>query len=1189
VNAYRPGVAPTMENMASVSRTARPQKTATSSVASAQSLAGEAVELVSTWLRRAAVLHRRPDASSQRLAGVLKDPEGPAFALGFVDRVARPEDLSVAASNFRLLSQRIPAFLPPVLRALIKVGGFFAPLFPAIVVPLARGALKTLIGHLIIDASDKRLTRSLKRLTKKGDQLNINLLGEAVLGDQEADRRLAGVSQLIARADVDYVSVKVSAVSSQLSMWAYDETVQRVVARLIPLYQQAAATTPPTFINLDMEEFKDLDMTIDVFCRVLADKTLKTYTGGIVLQAYLPEALGAMKKLNAFATARVKSGGAPIKVRVVKGANLQMEEVDAQLHDWPLAVLPSKQASDTNYKRVVEWALTPARTQAVRIGVAGHNLFDLAFAHLLATKRGVTDGIDFEMLIGMAPNQADAVRETVGRLILYTPVVHPNEFDAAVGYLVRRLDENASPENFMSAVFDLHHSEEIFAREEKRFRDSLAVLSTKPPLENRNQNRAKQVPSNAKPSDAFHNEPDTDPSMASNREWAKGVRALAGSKEGKALGLGSLVEAAIPDSLGPINGGIAVDDLVARGRTAGALWAKKSVSERAKILLAAGDELNARRDVLLAVMMQEAGKTLQEGDPEVSEAVDFARYYARQALEMEALEGARFTPVGLTLVTPPWNFPVAIPAGSVLSALAAGSAVVIKPAPQVRRCGAVMVEALWAAGVPRDVLQLVDVEEGQISRGLIAHPGVDQLILTGGFETAKLFRSFRAGLPLLAETSGKNALIVTPSADFDLAVSDIVKSAFGHAGQKCSAASLLILVGSVGSSECFRRQLIDAVTTLRVGSPMDPESVMGPVIEPPAGKLLSGLTELGRGEKWILEPRQLDDEGRLWSPGVREGVVAGSAFHHTEYFGPVLGIMTVRTLAEAIAVQNGGEYGLTAGIHSLDPKEVSTWLESVEAGNCYVNRSITGAIVQRQPFGGWKKSSVGPGAKAGGPNYLYGLGQWRRRDSDVTVNESLLDPHAVALARQACGDKEEEYAFLLRSIASDEQAWRNEFGRSIDKTGLAVERNVFRYLPSEVLIRASGFVPLSDVIRIYLAGSRAGATLRLSVSEALPPEVLALMQKPSGYLQPLRDYAIESERQFVSRISDHLPQRIRLLGSRADAVQVALDGAPEVAIYPHEVTESGRVEILPFVKEQAISITAHRFGAPDPRFLELVV
>ena len=326
-----------------------------------------------------------------------------------------------------------------------------------------------------------------------------------MLGQTEAAKRLQGIERLIQRPDVTYVSVKVSSVVAQLSMWSYDQTVERVVDTLVPLYEKAATTTPPTFINLDMEEYRDLEMTLDVFQRVLDRDSLRHYYAGIVLQAYLPEALGAMKRLSAFAIKRVEAGGAQMKVRVVKGANLQMEQVDAALHDWPVAVLPSKQDSDTNYKRVLEWALTPKRAKAIRIGVAGHNLFDVAFAHLLAERRGVYEHIDFEMLVGMAPDQADAVRETVGSLILYTPVVHSHEFDAAVGYLVRRLDENASPENFMSAVFDLHDHDDIFRREENRFRDSLAALTAKAPASQRTQDRtAESLPRSVPSPETFH-------------------------------------------------------------------------------------------------------------------------------------------------------------------------------------------------------------------------------------------------------------------------------------------------------------------------------------------------------------------------------------------------------------------------------------------------------------------------------------------------------------------------------------------------------------------------------------------------------------------------------------------------------------------------------------------------------------
>ena len=220
---------------------------------------------------------------------------------------------------------------------------------------------------------------------------------------------------------------------------------------------------------------------------------------------------------------------------------------------------------------------------------------------------------------------------------------------------------------------------------------------------------------------------------------------------------------------------------------------------------------------------------------------------------------------------------------------------------------------------------------------------------------------------MYAETSGKNSLVITPAADYDLAVADLVKSAFGHAGQKCSAASLVILVGSAGRSERLRRQLVDAVRSLRVGWPDDLGVTMGPVIEPPTGKLERALTTLEPGESWLVEPRRLDDTGRLWSPGLKDGVAPGSFFHLTECFGPVLGIMRARTLEEAVALQNATAFGLTGGLHSLDEEEIAYWLDHVEVGNAYVNRHITGAIVQRQPFGGWKDSAVGPGAKAGGP------------------------------------------------------------------------------------------------------------------------------------------------------------------------------------------------------------------------------
>ncbi|MTA05421.1 MAG: aldehyde dehydrogenase family protein, partial [Actinobacteria bacterium] len=569
-------------------------------------------------------------------------------------------------------------------------------------------------------------------------------------------------------------------------------------------------------------------------------------------------------------------------------------------------------------------------------------------------------------------------------------------------------------------------------------------------------------------------------------------------------------------------------------------------------------------------------------DPEVTEAIDFAHYYAESAKVLESMDGATFTPARLTVVAPPWNFPVAIPAGSTLAALAAGSPVIIKPATLARRSGAVMVEALWAAGVPRDALQLVTFTDRSLGSKLVADPRVERVILTGGYETAEAFRELRHDLPLLAETSGKNAIIVTPSADLDLAVKDIISSAFGHSGQKCSAASLVILVGSVATSDRFRNQLVDGVTSLKVGYPSDPTTQMGPIISPADGKLLSALTTLGPGESWLVEPAKLDKFGQLWTPGVRDGVAAGSEFHLTEYFGPILGIMTARSLDEAIGMVNAIDYGLTSGLHSLNSDEIERWLDNVDGGNLYANRGTTGAIVQRQPFGGWKKSAVGAGAKAGGPNYLFGLGSWadaetRARGADVTVDrvQALLAaiPEFDTVTVSGRG-------WLTRAARFDEEAWHNEFGNARDVSNVGVERNVFRYrrFPESVIVRFSDGAEPTEFLRVLLAAFRAGNTPLVSASAWLENKIVRSL----GELGVSVEIQTEHEwQEALGRREEELSgQRIRLVGGSPAAITMATGGRPDLSIWAGPAVTAGRIEMLPFLREQAVSITAHRFGTP---------
>ena len=1201
-------------------------------VASA-SLADRAVELARRWTIEAAATE--PDPAAARLAGVLQDVNGLPFTLGFVDGVMRPESLTAAASQLHRIAPIVPEFLPWYLRSVVRLGGGVAQILPTPVVPIARRVLRDMVGHLVVDARPAKLGAAIERIRADGSRLNLNLLGEAVLGEAEARRRLDGIHALVRRPDVDYVSVKVSAIISHLSMWAFDEVVDEVVERLLPLYLAAAADG--TFINLDMEEYRDLDLTIAVFTRILEDSRLAGLEAGIVLQAYLPDALPALQELTAWAQDRVAHGGARIKVRLVKGANLAMEHVEARMHGWTPATYDTKLDTDANYLRCLDWALQPEHTAAVKIGVAGHNLFGIAYAWLLAGERGVREAVEFEMLLGMAQGQVRAVSREVGPVLLYVPVVEPAEFDVAISYLVRRLEENASPDNFLSAAFRLGEDESLFVREQDRFLDALDRAGD-PTLRigpRRTQDRLAPVHESLRPAPVapvpetdltkavlgisrgsddggreafletavysareleqdtggapgFANTVDSDPALPANREWAREVRERIATSD---LGSATIAAAQVSDA----------DELerVVHGvRRAAPAWGGRPAAERAEVLLRAAAALEARRGDLIEVAASETGKVFAEADIEVSEAVDFARYYAAKARELDAIAGAVFVPASVTVVTPPWNFPVAIPAGGVLAALAAGSGVVFKPAPQARRCAAVIAETLWEAGIPRDLLALVDVEEGELGRELITHAAVDRVILTGAWDTAALFRSWRPDLPLLAETSGKNAIIITPSADLDLAVADLVKSAFGHAGQKCSAASLAILVGPVGRSARFARQLADAVRSLHVGPPTDPLAEVGPVIEQPQGKLAWALSELEGDEQWLIEPSLAaadDGSRRLWRPGVRVGVQPGSRFHTEEFFGPVLGVMHAPTLARAVEMQNAVAYGLTAGLHTQDPEELSYWLDRVQAGNLYVNRGITGAIVQRQPFGGWKRSSVGPGAKAGGPNYLIGLGSWRSQSAgpaSSTLHLRGLDSRITAVIEAAQSSLAyESFEWLRRSALSDALAWDREFGQVRDVSRLGVERNLFRYRPVPVEVRATDDAALHDLLRVVIAGVRSGARFVISTPSGLPAEV----RRALGDLDA--PVFLESDDEWLQRLLRQdadlegvtLPasDRVRLVGGREGVAALraklasASAGDPDLAVYDGEVTAAARIELLPFVHEQSISITAHRYGNLD--------
>jgi RHH-type transcriptional regulator, proline utilization regulon repressor / proline dehydrogenase / delta 1-pyrroline-5-carboxylate dehydrogenase len=1043
---------------------------------------------------------------ARRLGRLLAGPDGRELVFRLTDEVLRTEDDRHAARRLRaLVGEGLPGSLGLLDRAGLRAAAAASARLPDVVARVVRTRLHGETRHVVIRAADPALARHLARRRRAGIDGNVNLLGEAILGDAEAATRVDAVTRLLRRPDVRCVSVKISALAANLDVLAFEHSVEAAVDTLRRILRVAASSAPPKLVSLDMEEYHDLHLTVAAFRRVLDEPEFRSLIAGVALQAYLPDSYAVLEELCAWASLRRSGGGAPVRVRLVKGANLAMECVDAELAGWMPAPYADKAEVDAAFKHLFDLGLVAAERGDVQLGVGSHNLFDVGWALTLRDDRGLAHAVEIEMLEGMAPAQARAVRAAAGSLLLYCPIVDDADFPAAIAYLSRRLDENTAPGNFLRSLFTIAPGSDLWAAEREKFRRSVATRDTVPTAPRRTQDRRTEE-LRFDPEAPFANVPDTDFAPAGNREW------IADHLSKAAIGV-------LPPLLTRTD---QIDDVLSRAVDAAREWSQTSTADRRTLLARAAEVMSARRGRTLAVMAAETGKTVHEGDPEVSEGVDMALWAAWQTRLLDELthDGVELRPRGVVLIAAPWNFPYSIPANGVCSALAAGNTVVLKPAPEAVATARELVAALHAAGFPVDVVQLVRCPDDDVGRHLVTHDAIDTVVLTGAYDTAQMFLGWKPQLRLIAETSGKNAMVITAGADLDLAIRDLVRSAFGHAGQKCSAASLVVVEAGLYDGGRFLTRLADAVRSIRVGEATALPTMMGPVITRPAGKLARALTQLEPGERWLVEPRALDDGGQLWSPGIRTGVQPGSWFHQTECFGPVLGVMRARDLDEAVALQNGTDFGLVGGIHSLDPDEVEHWSARVEVGNVYVNRHTTGAIVRRQPFGGWKHSSVGPGAKTGGPDDLLRFARF----TPTTSPAATYDPSVLA-AR--------------------------------DDTGLRAEENVHRYVPVDrVLVRVGAGTTDAELRAVASAATITGVDYELWGAD-------------------------RSDAQLAGRIGSMHISRLRALAPVTDELASACQRAG-VTVDDTAVTASARVELPRWMREQSVSRTRHRHGRLDP-------
>ena len=1064
---------------------------------------------------------RREKANRKRVARLFKDPQAIEATITLTDEVMRISSVKSSSRIFRRAAKKASIIGFGFINGLgLHFIGIVSRILPGPIVAVVHQRVRALSKDLILASEVENLSKHLNKRSKSGLALNINVLGEAVLGDHEAEIRFQSILEMIRRPEVNYISVKLSSIVAQLIIIDFDGSIDRVSEKMRILYRESQKHG--VFVNLDMEEYRDLPMTVAAFKRVLSEDEFSIMKAGIVLQAYLPESHAFFAELVEWSKERYAKTGGSIKVRLVKGANLAMERAEAELHGWSPAPYRSKSDVDASYVRLVDAALRPEHSKAVRIGIASHNLFHMTWALEVAKLRKVVDQVDIEMLEGMANAEALAVTRAGQPVLLYAPVTRKDDFAAAVAYLVRRLDENTSDENYLKAAFEISKNPAKFAEQEERFINSIKERHTITTQSLRHVAHAQVVGL------TFENEPNADPTepkfIKAINSALKKVRAIKDQEiplviAGKEIFTKEQEEGRDPSDNGKVwyhySVGSAkdVDKAIETAKKAQDKWAAKTIEERAEILFNAANVMAKATTETIAVMSRDAGKTVAEADPEVAEAIDFARFYATSAQNF-----GESTPLGTILVVPPWNFPYAIPMGGVCAALAAGNTVILKPAPETVATAWEIVSHLWEGGVPSDVLQFLPMRDDENGKYLVTHPEIDGVILTGSFDTASLFTSWRPEINLMAETSGKNAVLISACADIDAAVKDLVQSAFGHAGQKCSAASLAIVDTNIYNDPAFTRQLKDAVESLKVGAGWDFSTTVGPIIRESENALTRALTQLEPGETWLVAPEQLDKAGLMWRPGVKLGVKPQSWSHRNEWFGPVLAVIEAPDFDTAINWQNETDFGLTAGIQSLDEKECEEWINRVEAGNLYVNRGITGAIVNRQPFGGWKRSSVGPNAKAGGLNYVNTLRNWPR----VTNLEAAI--YGV-------------------------NTWWNKVGsQAIDRTGLVVERNFQRY--------RRYLKPI--VVVVDESTTQAEKSLIHHIEETMGVKII-----------------------FTTDLADVTQEysRVRWLASSKPPILEAMENGITVDYRP--IAQRGDIEASRWLLEQSVAITFHRYGNPN--------
>jgi RHH-type proline utilization regulon transcriptional repressor/proline dehydrogenase/delta 1-pyrroline-5-carboxylate dehydrogenase len=949
-------------------------------------ITGEVDELADR-LRKAAEgqppLALTPAWFQQRLLDwATRDPDFRTKLLRFVDVLPALRSAGAIADHVR---QYFRHTHQPLVDAASGAAG--AAPFRPVLSRIVRQGVFAMAGRFIAGETPAEALDALRSLAKEGVGATVDLLGEETLSDAEADAYLARYTDLVGVLSSGAsglslpqsgpwtgvppvnISIKLSALCAHMEPAAPDWVSASAMERLRPLGRAAAAEG--AFLNLDMEQYRYRDLAHTAFAAFAGDPEFARYPHlGIVVQAYLRDAEDDIQRLAELA----KSRGEGFSVRLVKGAYWDEEQIAADQNSWPVPVYTEKEATDESFERCTDALL--AAYPLLRPAFGTHNPESVAQAIIKARDFGLpSEAVEFQVLFGMAEGLRREVAEMGYRTRVYVPV---GRVIPGMAYLVRRLLENTSNQ----AWFNAGGGAPVAAGQ-----------SLQPP-----RHAAGDLPAHGL--DAVQNAPPAQffvPSVRQSMTQALDARRsrfgreyplLVGDREVARREQSAVTYPAEPETM---IGFVAqanredVEAAVSEARRAYPSWRETSAHERSTILRRAADIIESRRFELAALMVYESAKPWHEADGDVCEAVDYLRYYSAQAELLEEPRPMGRVPGerneyfhqgrGVAAIIAPWNFPLAIICGMATGAIAGGNSAILKPAAQSPLIAYEFTRILREAGVPPGVIQYLPGPGGEIGQALVEHPLVDIVAFTGSSSVGlAIIESAARPHPgqlnvkrVIAEMGGKNAVVIDEDADLDQAIGGAVSSAFGYAGQKCSACSRLVVVGSAYDEALSR--LKHAIESLVVGPPHDPATLVPPVISETARRTIEGYIDGAmKGSTLFARGRAGPGNGHYVAPTVFTGVPRDSALAREEVFGPVLAVFRAKTFGEALDIASDSSFALTGGLFSRNPRNIEHARRCFLTGNLYINRKITGAVAARQPFGGMRMSGIGE--KAGGPDYV---------------------------------------------------------------------------------------------------------------------------------------------------------------------------------------------------------------------------